>query len=364
MASQQNPSNTPQATFPYEQAFSFSNWVKDWLQTIRVVLVKHWKAITMIALLGAGLGLAYSILKPVRYKSEITFIVEESKGLSGAGMMSSLGSSLGIDLGSITGAGNTVLSGDNVLELLKSKHFMMACLQTPYASNDSTYTLADKYADVYKLKTAWANNSKIGKTVFFGKKDTDIRLQDSLLKTIVKRIEEKEFDVVKPDRKLGFFKVSINTKDELLSKLITERIIKSATDFYVETKVGRLKKNLARMERRADSVGAILNNRTFTATADARMLLNVNPANVNAPVFSEISQRDKVVLSTIYAELTKNVELAKTTLIQETPTVQIVDGPVFPLERIEVKWYQGIAMGFIICFFAGLVWFIYRNSNQ
>ena len=92
------------------------------------------------------------------------------------------------------------------IELLKSKSFMAACLKTPY-KNDSNYCLADAYADVYKLRKKWQTDDKIGRAIYFAQPDKDLRLQDSLLKTIVKRIEEKEIGVVKVDKKLGFFNV-------------------------------------------------------------------------------------------------------------------------------------------------------------
>ena len=167
----------------------------------------------------------------------------------------------------------------------------------------------------------------------------------------LKRIEEKELTVIKPDKKLSFFNIAINTKDELMSLLITQRIIKIATDFYVNAKVGRLRSNIERLEKRTDSISNLLNQQTYAATEDARLLLNVNPADINAPVYSEISQRDKMVLTTIYAELMKNLEVSKAALIQETPTVQIVDKPSFPLERIETKWYEGILIGGIFSHF-------------
>jgi hypothetical protein len=326
-------------------------------------------------LIGAALGLAYSIFKPVRYNAEITFSVEDSKSIGG-GLLSSLGGSIGMDIGSLTGAGNGVLSGDNVLSLLKSKSMMAECLKSPYPSTNNivskdsnkqaavaNYTIADRYADVYGLREKWAGNDKIGRAIYFGQPDQNMRLQDSLLKLIIKRIEEKELSVVKPDKKLSFFNIAINTKDELMSLLITQRIIKIATDFYVNAKVGRLKNNIERLEKRTDSISNLLNQQTYSATEDARLLLNVNPADINAPVYSEISQRDKMVLTTIYAELMKNLEVSKAALIQETPTVQIVDQTGFPLERIETKWYEGILLGAILSLLAITSLLIFREKD-
>ena len=371
------------SNYPYEQPFSFASWLNGWIVKIKKVISANFKIVLMVVCVGAALGLAYSIFKPVRYNAEITFSVEDSKSIGG-GLLSSLGGSIGMDIGSLTGSGNGVLSGDNVLSLLKSKSMMAECLKSPYpvtnnngvtttnkiVSKDSNkqaaaanYTIADRYADVYGLREKWAGNEKIGRAIYFGQPDQNLRLQDSLLKLIIKRIEEKELSVVKPDKKLSFFNIAINTKDELMSMLITQRIIKIATDFYVDAKVGRLKNNINRLEKRTDSISNLLNQQTYSATEDARLLLNVNPADINAPVYSEISQRDKMVLTTIYAELMKNLEVSKAALIQETPTVQIVDQTGFPLERIETKWYEGIFLGAILSLLAITSLLLFRQED-
>jgi len=375
--------NAPNDTsnYPYEQPFSFASWLNGWIVKIKKVISANFKLVLIVVLIGAALGLAYSIFKPVRYNAEITFSVEDSKSIGG-GLLSSLGGSIGMDIGSLAGSGNGVLSGDNVLSLLKSKSMMAECLKTPYPTgnnNSSTntnaaadsnkkatvanYTIADRYADVYGLREKWAGNKKIGRAIYFGQPDQNVRLQDSLLKLIIKRIEEKELSVVKPDKKLSFFNIAINTKDELMSLMITKGIIKIATDFYVNAKVGRLKNNIERLEKRTDSISNLLNQRTYSATEDARLLLNVNPADINAPVYSEISQRDKMVLTTIYAELMKNLEVSKAALIQETPTVQIVDQTGLPLERIETEWYEGILLGAILSLLAITSFLLFREQD-
>jgi hypothetical protein len=359
--------NAPNDTsnYPYEQPFSFASWLNGWIVKIKKAISANFKLVLIVVLIGAALGLAYSIFKPVRYNAEITFSVEDSKSIGG-GLLSSLGGSIGMDIGSLTGSGNGVLSGDNVLSLLKSKSMMAQCLKTPYpiANNAiANYTIADRYADVYGLREKWTGNDKIGRAIYFGQPDQNVRLQDSLLKIIIKRIEEKELSVVKPDKKLSFFNIAINTKDELMSLMITKGIIKIATDFYVNAKVGRLKSNIERLEKRTDSISNLLNQQTYSATEDARLLLNVNPADINAPVYSEISQRDKMVLTTIYAELMKNLEVSKAALIQETPTVQIVDQTGFPLERIETKWYEGILLGAILSLLAITSLLLFRQKD-
>jgi hypothetical protein len=329
-------------------SFSIQQFILNIFQKLKTTFIERFKLLMIVGCIGGLLGLSYSLIKHVKYRSEITFLVEESKAGAG-GLLSSLGSQIGIDVSSMAGAGNSVISGDNMLELLKSKTMMQQCLLTPF-EKDSNYLLADRYVDAYNLRSKWANDEKIGKEVRFADPKIAVRLKDSLLSVIIKRIQQKEFSVAKPDKKLGFFKVSVATNDELLSAYLSERIIKIATNFYVNNKTSRLKNNVERLEHRTDSIGNLLNRRTYSAMNDARLMLNLNPADVNAQGGAEISQRDKMVLSTIYAELTKNLEISKTALVQETPTIQITDKPIFPLEKDEVKWYEGLAMGFIAPF--------------
>ena len=326
--------------------FSLQNLILSSFSKVKSTFLLNYKIFFIVSILGGLLGITYSVIKSSKYQSEITFLVEESKA-GGGGLLSSLGSQIGIDVTSITGAGNSVISGDNMLELLKSKSMMKECLLTPF-QNDSNYLLADRYADIYNLKTKWSNDNKISKIINFTDAKVNARIKDSLLSTIIKMIHKKEFNVSKPDKKLGFFKVTVETKDELLSAYISERIIKIATNFYVDNKTSRLKNNVARLEHRTDSIGNLLNNLTYSSVNDEKLMLNLNPAEVDAQGSAEISQRDKIVLSTIYAELIKNLEISKTALVQETPTIQITDKSILPLEKNELKWYEGFLIGFIV----------------
>jgi hypothetical protein len=323
--------------------FSILQMLSSILEKLKDTFIQKFKLLFLVGCIGGAIGLSYSLIKHTKYNSEITFLVEENK--AGGGLLSSLGSQIGIDVSSMAGAGNSVISGDNMLELLKSKKMMQECLLTPF-QKDSNYLLADRYADVYNLRDKWASDDKVAVQVHFADAKIASRLKDSLLNVIIKRIYKKEFSVAKPDKKLGFFKVNASTNDELLSVYLSERMIKIATDFYVNNKTSRLKNNVARLEHRTDSIGKLLNNRTYSAVNDMRLMLNLNPADISAQSSSEISQRDKIVLSTIYAELIKNLEISKTALVQETPTIQITDKPILPLEKEEMKWYEGLLFGF------------------
>jgi hypothetical protein len=82
--------------------------------------------------------------------------------------------------------------------------------------------------------------------------------------------------------------------------------------------------------------------------------LNANPIYAAPAVSAEISSRDKFVQSTIYAEIVKNLEISKTAMIQETPTVQVVDQPELPLNTNEQSWIIDALMGMVVAMGIGL----------
>jgi len=137
-----------------------------------------------------------------------------------------------------------------------------------------------------------------------------------------------------------------------------------ATSFYIDTKTRRLKVNVDRLQHKSDSLEFLLNKKTFTTSAANRDMLNLNPAYTTAGVDLEISNRDKIMISSIYAEVVKNLEISKTALIQETPTVQIVDQPELPLKKNEWKWWMALLVGA----FGGMIvtssTFLFSKANQ
>ncbi len=329
--------------YPYEPEFSIKKLLNDRLQDIIYVL--SFKKIILIAcLVGALAGAITAFFWKPTYTARLTFVIDDSKA-SGGGALSALAGSFGINMDVLSG-GNGVLAGDNVLELVKTRKFIKATLLTAY---DSKQTLADRYAAVNKLNKKWLKYSPDGKIIRFpigGINNT--RLQDSLLHEMSILILSGEFGIAKPDKKLGFFEVNTTMKDEKLAMLFCNRIIKQATDFFINTKTKRLRTNISRLQRRADSIGIILNRKTFSLSSANQSLLDINPAYTAPNANVEIKERDKIVLSTVFSETVKNLESSRSMLAQETPTVQIVDEPELPLKKNTLKYKIAISGGVIL----------------
>lgn len=341
--------------YPYEPEYSFKNALEEQWENILYLWTKRVKMFTF-TIIGAVLGIAYSWLKPVTYTSRLSFVVEESKA-GGGSLLSGLAGQFGFDIGGISGGGG-ILAGDNVQRLLKSDKMIKNTLLSKYGDS-GTGSLADEYARTAKLSEKWGKKYNNGNPIRFpSDTKTYTRLQDSLLQVIIKRISEKELTVGKPDKKLSFFEATVTMHNEKLAQVFTTRLIDEASRFYIATKTKRQRNNVNRLQARADSIGNLLNQKTYAASKANDIILDINPAYPTANVGIELKQRDKVVLQTIYAEIVKNLEVSRTMLIQETPTFQIVDEPELPLKKNRTGYLVSIIYGGLIAGFVGALYLL------
>lgn len=305
---------------------------------------RQWGKLAIAGLMGAGIGIGVAYMVPVSYTAKTHFLVEEGKGGGGSGI-AALAGQFGFDLGGLSG-GAGLLSGDNVLIYLKSKSLIRETLLTPYDSAGNI-SLADRYADIYNLKEGWQKHAGMQTSINFPVASNlpYTRLQDSLLHVLTDRILKKELSVEKPDKKASFVLVGAAMRDELLSKYFCERLVEKATERYVKAKTERQAINVERLQKRADSIGALLNNRTYTSAAVQEQLIDINPGLKSPMARAEVSGRDKMMLATIYGEVVKNLEISKVALSQETPTIQIIDNPDLPLKKNKLSKLMSAALG-------------------
>lgn len=324
--------------------------IKELIQKMKSLwkfLFSKWLVISLFGILGAAIGFGYAFLQPIKYTSKLSFVVEDGK--SGGGGLASLAGQFGFDLGG--GGGGGVFSGDNILLFLKSEGLVRETLLTSYDELGKT-TLADRYAEVAKLKEGWKKNPKVGVVEFstFVAKVMP-RKEDSLMQAIVKGIISSELSVSKPDKKASFIEVKVSSKDELFAKLFAERLVKVATNRYIESKTKIKALNIAKLQYKSDSLAALLNNKTYAAAASQQSLVDANPALRTAPIASEISSREKTMAATIFAEVVKNLEISKTILNQETPAIQMVDQSTFPLPKERVGKLKSLILGGLLAGF-------------
>ncbi len=323
-----------------EMILTLQKWVR--------YLCTKWIIILIGTMIGGGLGLVYSLHKKPIYTAILTFASEENNSGGALAYYNGLASQLGIDLGGTS----SIFSGDNIVELMKSRLMICNALLSGIKVQGREQSLADYYTDFNHLSNVIIKPGKASGNIIFrvnSNSDSLSYIQDSLMDALYHRIVSENLKIEKVDVKLNIIKVSCRSSNELFSKYFTEALVKNVSDFYVRTKTKKSTANVEILQFRVDSVRKAYNEALYGTAVSTDQ--NLNPARAVVSVPRIRSQTETQILGAEYAELVKNLEIAKITLLQETPLIQVIDKPTLPLEKTQISKLKGALLGIIpFCF--------------
>jgi len=334
--------------------------LKDLILKIRRIgsyLIYKWKLITSFFIIGAILGLGYSILKKPVYRAETTFVLEDGSP-GGGGLLSQysgLASLAGVDLNA---NGGSIFQGDNLIELYKSRLMLQKALTTKVIINNKPQLLVEKYTTINR----WNEDPKL-KDVNFNLKTGQQynRLQDSLLGSIVDNINSQYLSVTKPDKKLSIIKVEVKAKDENFAALFDSVIVKTVNDFYIQTKSTKSLQNLQILQHQTDSVKSVLNGSIYKSVASVDATPNLNPTKQVLRVAGQQYQINAEASKAMLSQLIQNLEIAKITLRKETPLIQVIDSPILPLDKQKISKIKASVLG---GFIGGVLAIVLLGTNR
>ncbi|MFL0298761.1 Wzz/FepE/Etk N-terminal domain-containing protein [Aquirufa novilacunae] len=309
--------------------------------------------IALCATLGLVLPLIYRALQKPAYAASTTFILEE-KSVGGGGL-AGIASQVGLDLGSL-GSGSSLFTGDNILDIIKSRVIIEKVLLTPI-SGSAGKTLADLYLDFSGL------GERLPAPVSFAiLSDSAVApvhsvYQDSVLYVMYEQIAKKNVSVDRLNKKGSIFKIVTVSQNQVFSKNFAERLLKETTTYYVNVKTSTAAANVKRLQARGDSLLRVLNAKSYNAASF--QILDPNVAFKSMSVPAEVSSRDKSIVFSIYAEVTKNLEMSRIALVSQTPVIQLLDVPKYPLMDDRKSYlflgfaglFAGLLVGFFLCLY-------------
>lgn len=317
-------------------------------------LQKKWWLLTLTVIVGVGLGIGYYFIQKPKYEAVTTFILEEKS--SGGGGLAGLASQFGLDIGGM-GSGGSIFAGDNILDILKSRKIVQKVLLSKVDPNNNKteQSLADYFLDYSGWQKKWSSKTNLSAISYKNVQSSDSLnvLQDSVLNLIYDYLIEKSIYADRLNKKGTIIKVQITDSNPLFVKIMTDRLVEEAGKLYLDIKTGTSTANINKMQRRADSLLALLNNKSYSVAAS--QMLDINPGFRTATVPVEIGNRDKTVIATVYAEVTKNLEASKLILSQQTPIIQILDRPAWPLIDKRMSFMK-------LCLIGGIVMFLLMVS--
>ncbi len=310
--------------------------------------------IALCAVIGLVLPLVYRAMQKPAYAASTTFILEEKS--AGGGGLAGIASQVGLDLGSL-GSGSSLFTGDNILDIIKSRVIIEKVLLTPI-SGSAGKTLADLYLDFTGL------GERLPAPVSFAILSDSAAIvpahsvyQDSVLYVMYEQIAKKNVSVDRLNKKGSIFKIVTVSQNQVFSKNFAERLLRETTTYYVNVKTSAAAANVKRLQARGDSLLRVLNAKSYNAASF--QILDPNVAYKSMSVPAEVSSRDKSIVFSIYAEVTKNLEMSRIALVSQTPVIQLLDVPKYPLMDDRKSYlflgfaglFAGLLVGFFLCLY-------------
>lgn len=324
-----------------------------------------------ILLIACIIGCAYGIYNAYTYKPTYTatykFSIEtknnSSSGLSAINILAGISSSSG------------TFSGDNLVELFRSRSMVEMALLKPIVIDGDTMTMLEyKFlADSSRLHCSEAKNNEphiatiCDVTFPYGQcRDSFSREQDSIIMCVAAAMLAGSIEIEKVDKKLSYAHFSVHSKDERFAKEFSSAMINTVFDFYLKSKRENAQRNIDEFQERADSIRKEL-NKSLYALAKYRDL-NMNPSKSVIGVEQLKYQTDIQINTSAYSEIAKNIEVMKLDMAKSEPLIQEIDVPRYPLAndkkgKTKTGIKYGLAFGFLTLFvLCGI--HLFKNLNK
>ena len=312
-------------------------------------LLSKWLIILTVGLGGAAIGLVVSLRTPTKYIAHLSFALVEKS--AGGGGLADLASSFGMS-SMLGGGSNGAFSGDNLLEIMQSPHTIEQTLLTPVVYQGKKQNLVEVYIRFMELRERWSKDdrNKELRTLTYPigqKRETFTRTQDSVMHDIYdKIIKSNALTIARKDKKLSFVNVNFTSKDEFFSKLFEEKLMEETYRFYRDTKTAQSRANVNMMQAKADSIRRLYDSSLYKSAGYSQV--NINQALQFAAVPKLKQENNAQLYATVYTEVLKNIETLKLDMARETPILQIIDTPRFPLDKERLGKGKAMAMGGVL----------------
>ncbi|HEX5152062.1 MAG TPA: hypothetical protein VFW07_11495 [Parafilimonas sp.] len=287
-------------------------------------LWSKWLIIGIAGFICGVLTMVNTWLSRPKYTASLSFILSSS---AQSGGLAGIASQFGIDL---SGGNNDAFAGQNIVSLMNSKTMVQkALLRKP---DDKNELLVNILVKDEKMDEGW-NNAERTKGAFPFPDDMSkfTRIQDSLFRSLYQQVVNNYLTVSRPDNGQSVYVVSTTSYNEIFSMYLTKYLVDATSKFYIDTKTSVAKSNLEMIQREADSLRGLLSNSISATARIYDQTYNLNPAFQSQRSGAQEGQLTMTALGSAYGEVLKNLELAKITLLKETPLYQVIDEPQLPL---------------------------------
>lgn len=312
---------------------------------------KIWRkklAVLGLAALGAGVAVNGVWLFPAKYNAQLMLAVEEGETSGWQNLLAQFG----LDVGGLNPGG--IFEGESLVQLFQTRYMVeRTLLQKAEFNEDSVLLINFLYP-----YTEWGQDAEFADVTFSEDRSTFTPLQDSLLNEVHQFVNKEILDVYKPDKKLSLIFVNSVHENKYFAKAFTEAVVKNTTEFFLESITSKARVNLQVLQLQKDSAELAL-KQAIIRNASAQDQ-SINSIFQRSQVEKYASYVDLEIANALFIEITKNLTLAEIGLRKQTPLIQVVERPIFPLNRTGMLWWEWMLAGAAL----GAAFGVYRALVQ
>ncbi len=271
----------------------------------------------------------------------LSFALQNEESVGG---LSDLASQFGLSLG---GGSMGAFGGDNLFELLQSRTMLERALLKEQNLGGKRTNLLNLYLDTYRFPEMW-QKSKDSALLSLSfpvdqPRETFSRTQDSIMQVVTGMILTKQLVVEKRNKKLSIGDITFTSENEQLSKLFVENLMDVTGNYYIQTRTKRSYENYINLKHEVDSIRALY-AKAIHSQASA---VDSSPNAIRQSGLTGVVERttEMQFLAATYAEMKKNLELARVSMNTNAPLIDVIDAPIYPLKVTKYGKLKSIVVG-------------------
>lgn len=273
------------------------------------------------------------------YVSEVSFTLASNSGGAFSSYMA-LASQFGITSGENT-------TEDKLVALLGSKRVIISSLLKKSVINKEEVSLINYYAKISGLQEDWADKSSHLKGFEFSSMSYDsiTFIEDSLFENIVVKLLKTNINT-EIDKESNIIYLEVSNSDEVFAYEFSKSLVHSVIDYYTWQSYKKEKETYEILNSSLDSVISELKfkEELLAKQTDKKNNLVRKEGNVEELRL----MREVEILSLMYAEGLKNLELAKISFLEKKAVVDIIDRPILPLKNKKISGVLLILIGGVL----------------
>jgi hypothetical protein len=343
-----------------EDQFSFKDIVVK-LVSFKDLVLRNWKILILAIIIGTGVGYLFEKFskEPAIYIAKIVFNMENGGGGSGGGGLQDLASAFGISAGSSSGA--NLFSGDNFLELLKTKNLYNRAVLTRVNVNGKSVIFGNYYLKKSGILENELEDDQAIQDFKFEHDDYETATTNEKSRVRLVQAYLMPNTIVSNDsKKASFLTLAVTSRNDTLSYVWANLYLKIVTDFYKETKTQKTRELRDLIKHRVDSLKREL---YYTQNAAARYADQNQQIIVQEGLIQQQRlQTNSGQLQGMYFEALKNLDNLNFSMAKETPLLTRIDDAELPISPEPDPTKKGLIIGSIIGLLLAIVWVAFKET--